>query len=155
VWRHDVPASLLHHWCRQAKRVAAGGRLKLVPVGVTPQVGPASIVADSIEIELAFGIRVDARVDEAALGRVPSGRRADGLTALGDRVWPASSATDCPAASTVWRCWCKEVLKGDPHCGHLSVFPRFRGKRGGLVKVLWHLACRDVRIDLLPQVDEA
>ena len=29
----------------------------------------------------------------------------------------------------------QEVLKRDPHCGHLFVF---RGKRGGLIKVLWH-----------------
>jgi transposase len=29
----------------------------------------------------------------------------------------------------------QETLKRDPHCGHLFVF---RGKRGGLVKILWH-----------------
>ena len=29
----------------------------------------------------------------------------------------------------------QETLKRDPHCGHLFVF---RGKRGGLIKVLWH-----------------
>jgi transposase len=29
----------------------------------------------------------------------------------------------------------QEMLKRDPHCGHLFVF---RGKRGGLIKVLWH-----------------
>src|SRR5690349_5165452 len=29
----------------------------------------------------------------------------------------------------------EEVLKRDPHCGDLFVF---RGKRGGLIKVLWH-----------------
>jgi IS66 Orf2 like protein len=29
----------------------------------------------------------------------------------------------------------QEKLKRDPHCGHLFVF---RGKRGGLVKILWH-----------------
>jgi len=30
---------------------------------------------------------------------------------------------------------CKETLKQDPHAGHLFVF---RGKRGDLVKVIWH-----------------
>jgi transposase len=29
----------------------------------------------------------------------------------------------------------QETLKRDPHCGHLFVF---RGKRGDLIKVLWH-----------------
>jgi transposase len=71
--RHDVHANLLHHWRRQAKRAVAGrGGLKLLPVAVTPPVGPVSKTEGSIEIELVGGVRVrvDARVDEAALGRV-------------------------------------------------------------------------------------
>lgn len=35
----------------------------------------------------------------------------------------------------VWPCVWQAVLKHDPHCGHLFVF---RGKRGALVKILWH-----------------
>jgi transposase len=79
--RHDVHPNLLHHWRRQAKRAAAGdGRLSFLPValalseveGVTPQHGPIAKAEGSIEIELggAVRVRVDARVDEAALGRV-------------------------------------------------------------------------------------
>ena len=34
-----------------------------------------------------------------------------------------------------WRCWCRRRSKRDPHSGHLFVF---RGRRGGLIKVLWH-----------------
>jgi transposase len=71
--RHDVHPNLLHHWRRQAQRALAGERgLKLLPVAVTSQIGPASKAAGSIEIELggAVRVRVDAAVDEAALGRV-------------------------------------------------------------------------------------
>jgi transposase-like protein len=70
--RHDVHPNLLHHWRRQAKRAAeAGGGLKLLPVRVTaPECRAAA--SGSIEIELggAIQVRVDAAVDEAALGRV-------------------------------------------------------------------------------------
>ncbi len=71
--RHDVHPNLLHHWRRQAKRVLEGGQgLKFLPVAVTPSKRPESTVAGSIEIELAgdVRVRVDASVDEAALGRV-------------------------------------------------------------------------------------
>lgn len=70
--RHDVHPNLLHHWRRQAKRASADGRgLKFLPIAVTAA-RPASKSAGSIEIELTGGVRVrvDASVDEAALGRV-------------------------------------------------------------------------------------
>ena len=35
----------------------------------------------------------------------------------------------------------QELLRRDPHCGHLFVF---RGKRGGLLKILWHDGPGDV-----------
>ncbi len=71
--RHDVHPNLLHHWRRQAKRAAGdGGRLNFLPVAVTAQGRPTSLSVGSIEIELAGSVRVrvDAGVDEAALGRV-------------------------------------------------------------------------------------
>ena len=71
--RHDVHPNLLHHWRRQAKRAMEGGRgLKLLAVAVTPSVGPAPQAEGSIEIELVGGVRVrvDGKVDEAALERV-------------------------------------------------------------------------------------
>ncbi|MBX9845535.1 MAG: transposase [Xanthobacteraceae bacterium] len=70
--RHDVHANLLHHWRRQAKRAAeVGGGMKLLPVTVTAPVNRTAALG-SIEIELgdAVRVRVDAAVDEAALGRV-------------------------------------------------------------------------------------
>ena len=68
--RHDVHPNLLHHWRRQARRALDGGQgLKFLPVAVTPSVRPKA--SGSIEIELADArVRVDASVDEAALGRV-------------------------------------------------------------------------------------
>jgi transposase len=51
------------------------------------------------------------------------------------RVWLASGATDMRRGFDGLALLVQEVLKGDPHCGHLFVF---RGKRGGLIKVLWH-----------------
>ena len=70
--RHDVHPNLLHHWRRQAKRALVGGEgLKFLPVAVTPSVRPGSTAAGLIEIELSGArVRVDAAVDEAALGRV-------------------------------------------------------------------------------------
>lgn len=71
--RHDVHPNLLHHWRRQAKRALDGGQgLKFLPVAVTAAARPGSMAEGSIEIELAGNVwvRVDAAVDEAALGRV-------------------------------------------------------------------------------------
>ena len=71
--RHDVHPNLLHHWRRQARRALDGGQgLKFLPVAVTPAGRPGSKAEGSIEIELAGSVRVrvDAAVDEAALGRV-------------------------------------------------------------------------------------
>ena len=36
---------------------------------------------------------------------------------------------------TVWRCKSNKRLRRDPHAGDLYVF---RGKRGHLIKILWH-----------------
>jgi len=69
--RHDVHPNLLHHWRRQVRR-AAGGKVSFLPVSVSAEKKPSAVSAGAIEIELGNGIqvRVDAGVDEAALGRV-------------------------------------------------------------------------------------
>jgi transposase len=71
--RHDVHPNLLHYWRRRAKRAVEDDRgLKFLPVAMTLASRPASMTAGSIEIELdgSVRVRVDAAVDEAALGRV-------------------------------------------------------------------------------------
>lgn len=51
------------------------------------------------------------------------------------RVWLASGPTDMRRGFDGLALLVQETLGRDPHCGHLFVF---RGKRGGLVKILWH-----------------
>jgi transposase len=50
-------------------------------------------------------------------------------------VWLASGPTDMRRGFDGLALLVQEKLKQDPHCGQLFVF---RGKRGGLVKLLWH-----------------
>src|SRR5260370_7072644 len=53
----------------------------------------------------------------------------------GARVWVASGHTDMRKGFDCLALLVQEQLKRDPHGGHLFVF---RGRRGGLIKVLWH-----------------
>lgn len=51
------------------------------------------------------------------------------------RVWLATGHTDMRKGFDGLALRVQEVLKQDPHGGHVFVF---RGKRGGLIKLLWH-----------------
>jgi transposase len=53
----------------------------------------------------------------------------------GVRVWLAAGHTDMRRGFDGLALMVQETLKRDPHSGHLFVF---RGRRGGLIKVLWH-----------------
>lgn len=53
----------------------------------------------------------------------------------GTRVWLAAGHTDMRKGFDGLALRVQEVLKRDPHCGHLFVF---RGKRGDLIKLIWH-----------------
>ena len=53
----------------------------------------------------------------------------------GARVWLASGHTDMRRGFDSLALMVQEVLKRDPHGGHLFVF---RGRRGSLIKILWH-----------------
>jgi transposase len=53
----------------------------------------------------------------------------------GARVWLAACYTDMRKGFDGLAVLVQEQLKRDPHSGHLFVF---RGRRGGLIKVLWH-----------------
>ena len=71
--RHDVHPNLLHHWRRQAKRALEGGRGLEVPAGCRDAVGAAGVDGGRVDRDrtwLSVRVRVDAAVDEAALGRV-------------------------------------------------------------------------------------
>lgn len=71
--RHDVHPNLLHVWRRQARQAAGRRDVSFLPVRVAAA-KPAVVErgGGTIEIELGSGIRVrvDSRVDEAALVRV-------------------------------------------------------------------------------------
>jgi transposase len=66
--RNDVHPNLLHHWRRQARAASSGGQPRLLPVTVTSSATAAGTIA--IELGENVRVRVDAAVDEAALGRV-------------------------------------------------------------------------------------
>ncbi len=51
------------------------------------------------------------------------------------RVWLATGHTDMRKGFSSLAVLVQETLKQDPHAGHLFVF---RGRRGDLVKVIWH-----------------
>ena len=53
----------------------------------------------------------------------------------GVQVWLATGHTDMRKGFDGLALVVQETLKRNPHNGHLFVF---RGRRGGLIKVLWH-----------------
>jgi transposase len=53
----------------------------------------------------------------------------------GVRVWLATGHTDMRKGFPSLALIIQETLKRDPHGGHLFVF---RGRRGDLIKVVWH-----------------
>lgn len=53
----------------------------------------------------------------------------------GVQVWLATGHTDMRKGFNGLALLVQETLQRDPHCGHLFVF---RGRRGSLLKVLWH-----------------
>jgi transposase len=53
----------------------------------------------------------------------------------GVRVWLATGHSDMRKGFPGLSLQVQEVLKRDPHCGHLFVF---RGRRGDLIKIIWH-----------------
>ena len=62
--------------------------------------------------------------------------------ASGTRVWLAVGHTDMRKGFDGLALLVQETLKHDPHGGHLSVF---RGRRGGLIKVMTGKACACLR----------
>ena len=53
----------------------------------------------------------------------------------GVRVWLATGHTDMRKGFASLTVLVQDRLKQDPHAGHLFVF---RGRRGDLVKIIWH-----------------
>jgi transposase len=53
----------------------------------------------------------------------------------GVKVWLATGHTDMRKGFPGLSLMVQETLKSDPHSGHLFCF---RGRQGGLIKVIWH-----------------
>ena len=51
------------------------------------------------------------------------------------KVWLAAGVTDMRKGFNGLSALAEKVLKQNPYCGHLFVF---RGRRGDLIKILWH-----------------
>ena len=66
------------------------------------------------------------------------------LAPVGVQVWRATGATDMRRGMNGPALQVQQALQRDPHAGDVYVF---RGKRGDLVKILWHdgSACRCMR----------
>jgi transposase len=127
--RYGVNANLLFTWRRQE---AAG--------------------ANGAQCRFFRGARADRTNGDRALRRRADhrrrGRRRDGAGARGQnvdapmipvpagvRVWLATGHTDMRKGFDGLALIVQETLKRDPHSGHLFVF---RGRRGDLIKCLWH-----------------
>jgi hypothetical protein len=103
------------------------------PVAIAPEPGtvalpspkPTPEQAGTVEIEFATGgrMRITGSVDASTVSAL--------IKALAK-----TKRRRCHAQGFRWLAlMVQEKLKRDPHGGHLFVF---RGRRGGLIKVLWH-----------------
>ena len=146
-----VDASLLYRWRRQfaAERETAA----FVPVRVSPDLNEAVSTtapvcappsAPSSSITIAFGEQVRMTIEGAPdcsdFGE--GDRRADGAGSVamiafpsGARVWLATGHTDMRKGFGSLALMVQEGFKRDPHAGDLWVF---RGRRGDLIKLIWH-----------------
>jgi transposase len=144
---HGISRSLLTTWRKQHRE----GRLGLeempsfAPVLVTPE--PLADVATLASPRAAVGSHRD-RADKWASDHRRRGNRygragaggvgpGAGMIALPPRVrvWLAGGATDMRKGMNGLAVLVQEGLKRDPHAGDLFVF---RGRRGQLIKLLWH-----------------
>ena len=140
--RHDISRGLLWHWRRamrgsQAGLSAADGSAFLPVTVVGDSRASPQVPADrSIEIMLPGGVRV-----RVGLGRTSRCSGACWRLAVvipvssGVRVWLAAGHTDMRRGMNGLALQVQQALERDPHAGDLYVF---RGRRGDLVKVLWH-----------------
>ena len=141
-----IHTSQLFRWrqqlCLRRQLPAVFKPVAIVPEPEAASPPPSPETGGVIEIEFATGGRM--RITRA--GRCLDGVGADegageGQAAAmipvpsGARVWLATGHTDMRKGFDGLALLVQETLKRDPHSGHLFVF---RGRRGGLIKVLWH-----------------
>jgi len=143
---HGVAKQLLFSWRKAYREGQLGGSQAdgFVPAQIVPEIQsttePAAPVAmDTLEIVTANGRRVIVGPQRRSRVFATDHARAGDITLIpiptGVRVWLATGHTDmrCGFPSLALRV--QEVLKRDAMGGGLFCF---RGKRGDLLKVIWH-----------------
>ena len=118
-----IHASQLFRWRQQLC-----GPAPTAPTFSAVTVAPEPGAASSLELpapQEAIDRGVGTAEATAAMIPIPSGVR----------IWLATGQTDMRKGFDGLALLVQERLKHDPHGGHLYVF---RGRRGGLIKVLWH-----------------
>jgi hypothetical protein len=112
------------------------------PVAIAPEPGtvspPSPEKAGVIEVEWpdadhGAGGRIDGVGADEGAGEGQAAAMI--LVPSGARVWLAAGHTDMRRGFDGLALAVQETLKRNPHTGHLFVF---RGRRGSLIKVMWH-----------------
>ena len=143
--------SQLFRWrqqlCKRTQVPAAFSPVTIAPspIAIAPEPGVASPAgtdkAGTIEVEFATGgrMRIIGPIEASVVIGADRGARQTASAMIpvpsGARVWLATGHTDMRKGFDGLALLVQEVLKRNPHSGHLFVF---RGRRGGLIKVLWH-----------------
>jgi hypothetical protein len=134
--RADVTSSLIYRWRRDLRAAANGFAKVLVAPAGDGIAAPPPIPAIEIEFAGDARVRIPASVSPALAA---AGRRGTDAAVIpvasGVRVWLAVGRTDMRIGMNGLALQIQEQLKHDPHAGDLYVF---RGKRGHLIKILWH-----------------
>jgi transposase len=149
--RHDIHPNLLHLWRRQARTGnlaliraddAPASEVEFAAVAVAPEERVSTVPSSMIEIKFADGtrLRITGSAEAATVSATDEGADAEQAAAMipvptGVRVWLATGHTDMRKGFATLALQVQEVLRHDPLSGHLFCF---RGRRGHLLKVIWH-----------------
>ena len=138
--RADVGAGQIYRWRKELGAVANGFAPVMITaseVRVAPTEEPRTAVEPAIEVEFAgrVRVRIPGSVSAALATAVIKARRGDDPVPSGVRVWLAVGHTDMRRGMNSLALQVQEKLGRDPHAGDLYVF---WGKRGHLIKILWH-----------------
>ena len=138
-----IHVSQLFRWrqqlCERSQVPAAFNPVAITPEPESALAPPVAERAGVIEIEFATGgrMRITGAADCDGADEGAGEGQAAAMIPLpnGARVWLAAGHTDMRKGFDGLALMVQETLRRDPHGGHLFVF---RGRRGGLIKVLWH-----------------
>ena len=145
--RYNLNANQIFRWrrlFRAAERAERTGRFVPVVVEAAPGQEPgAAAMSPQSDDDVAEGVPAAGRMEIVLAG----GRRAGAVARdrgagaaiipvpSGVRVWLATGVTDMRRGMNTLALQVQQDLGRDPHVGDLYVF---RGRRGDLLKILWH-----------------